>query len=56
MIALRGILSTVKELFYFVWQGKRWWLLPVIVLLLLVGFFIILGSTAGIGPFIYTLF
>jgi hypothetical protein len=36
-------------------QNKKFWLIPVVVLLLLVGVLIILGSTAA-APFIYTLF
>jgi hypothetical protein len=56
MVALRGILTTVRELFSYLWGGRRWWLIPLVVLLLLAGIFIILGSAAGVGPFIYTLF
>ncbi len=56
MVVLRGIFITIRELFAFLWRGKRWWLIPLIVLLLLAAIFIILGSAAGIGPFIYTLF
>jgi hypothetical protein len=36
-------------------QNKKYWLIPIIVILLLVGVLIILGSTAA-APFIYTLF
>jgi hypothetical protein len=56
MIAVRGILGTLGNLFSFLWGQKRWWLLPMVVLLLLLGMLIILGSVAGIGPFIYTFF
>ena len=35
--------------------NKKYWLLPIVVALLLVGVIVILGSTAA-GPFIYTLF
>jgi hypothetical protein len=34
---------------------QEWWLLPIIVVLLVFGLLIFLGST-GIAPFIYTLF
>lgn len=56
MFALKGILSTLVELFQFMWHKKLWWLVPMVVMLLLFVVLIILGSTAGIGPFIYTLF
>jgi hypothetical protein len=36
-------------------QNKKYWLIPIILILLLVGAIIILGSTAA-APFIYTLF
>lgn len=56
MIALRGILGTLAELFQFLWQQKLWWLVPMIIVLLIFVVLIMLGSTAGVGPFIYTLF
>jgi hypothetical protein len=36
-------------------HNKKWWLTPVIVLLLLLGVLVVLG-TSGAAPFIYTLF
>lgn len=56
MTALRGMLATVRELFEFLWVRRLWWLIPMVAVLLLFAGVIILGSTAGIGPFIYTLF
>ncbi len=35
--------------------NKAWWLTPIVIVLLLVGLLIVLGST-GIAPFIYPLF
>ena len=46
-----GILA---ELWGFVCQNKKWWLLPIILVLLLFGILIILSGT-GLAPFIYTL-
>lgn len=56
MVALRGILGTVGELFRFLWARRLWWLVPMVVMLLLFAVLIVLGSVAGVGPFIYTLF
>jgi hypothetical protein len=56
MVALRGILGTLGELFQFLWARRLWWLAPMVVVLLVFAGLVILGSTAGIGPFIYTLF
>ncbi len=44
------------ELLSFFWAHKRWWILPMMVLLLLVGVMIILAQSSAIAPFIYTLF
>jgi hypothetical protein len=45
----------VRELFAFLRQNRKWWLLPAIIVLLLVGVLGVLGGTA-LAPFIYTLF
>ena len=56
MKALVDVGSVVGQLFAFLWSRKRWWLMPLIVLLLLAAILIVLGSAAGAGPLIYTLF
>lgn len=43
------------ELWSFLKHNKKWWLLPILVIMLLFALFIILGGT-GAAPFIYTLF
>ncbi len=45
----------IREFTDFLLQNKKWWLAPIIVLLLLFGVLVILGGT-GAAPFIYTLF
>lgn len=45
----------LQEYWEFLRDNKKWWLIPIIVALLLVGVLIILGSTTA-APFIYTLF
>ncbi len=47
--------SLVAELWGFLRHNKKWWLLPILLVLLLVGVLVVLGTTAA-GPFIYTLF
>jgi len=44
-----------RDLVSFMMQNKKWWLVPVVIVTLLVGVLIVLGSTAA-APFIYTLF
>ena len=48
----RGI---VGEFVDFLLHNKKWWLAPIILVLLLVGLLLVLGGT-GAAPFIYTLF
>lgn len=44
-----------SELWGFLKTNKKWWLLPVLVVFLALGLLVLLSST-GIAPFIYTLF
>ena len=45
----------VAELWEFMATNKKWWLTPIIVVLLLVGALILMSGTVA-APFIYTLF
>jgi hypothetical protein len=47
--------SFIGELWDFLRDNKKWWLLPILVVLLLFGVLIFLSGT-GLAPFIYTLF
>ncbi len=47
--------NLISELIGFMSENKKWWLSPIIAVLLLLGLLIILGGT-GLAPFIYTLF
>ena len=53
--AERASAGFFTELWDFLRHNKKWWLLPIVVVLILVGVLIVLGSTA-VAPFIYTLF
>ena len=44
------------ELLAFLWHGKMWWMIPLVAVLLFFGIIIVVGSSTGVGPFIYTLF
>jgi hypothetical protein len=44
------------ELLAFFWGHKRWWMLPIIIVLLLIGVLVVLAQSSVIAPFIYTLF
>ena len=45
----------LSEYWYFLRHNKKFWLTPVIILILLLGVLVVLGGT-GAAPFIYTLF
>jgi hypothetical protein len=46
----------LKDLWGFMKQRKKFWLAPIIVIMLLMGALIVLGQGSAIAPFIYTLF
>jgi uncharacterized protein DUF5989 len=46
----------LKDLWGFLNQRKKFWLLPVILVLLVFGTVIVLTSGSALAPFIYTLF
>jgi len=51
----QGNSSIVGEFIEFLKHNKKWWLLPIIIVLLGVGGLVLLSGTAA-APFIYTLF
>ena len=49
-------MDVFKDLWGFLKERKKFWLLPIILVLLLFGFLIVFSSGSAIAPFIYTLF
>ncbi|UCH92096.1 MAG: hypothetical protein JSV88_17595 [Candidatus Aminicenantes bacterium] len=49
-------LQILKEMFEFLREKKKYWLIPIIIILLLIGILIVLTQGSAIAPFIYTLF
>jgi len=47
--------SFLREVWDALRHSKKWWLAPIVVVLLLIGALVILSGTA-VAPFIYTLF
>jgi hypothetical protein len=45
----------LRELWGFLKSTRKWWLLPIIVVIVLFGLLVFLSGT-GVAPFIYTLF
>ena len=52
-MAQRGLLS---ELWGFMRERKKFWLLPILVVLLLVGALLVFAQGSALAPFIYTIF
>jgi hypothetical protein len=46
----------VRELLSFLGQNKKWWLIPILTVLLIFGALMIFASGSAAAPFIYTLF
>lgn len=51
-----GKLKVLRELWEFLRVRKRWWLMPIVIILILLGFLIIFSESSAVAPFIYTLF
>ena len=45
----------VGELWDYMKIRKKWWLIPIIIMLILVGALIIFGQSSALSPFIYAL-
>jgi hypothetical protein len=48
-------LRTAGELFSF-FGSRRWWIVPIIAVLFLLGAFIVVAQSSSLAPFIYTMF
>lgn len=48
--------GVIGELWSFLKERKKWWLLPLIIMLVLVGVLIIFSQSSAVSPFIYALF
>ncbi len=56
MESARSKLDAAGELLQFFRQNKRWWLLPMVVMLLVFATLIVIAESSAIAPFIYSLF
>jgi hypothetical protein len=49
-------LSILKEFWSFLRIRKKWWLAPIVVLLLTLGLILVAAEGSALAPFIYSLF
>ena len=48
--------QVVSELWQFMRQNKKYWLAPIVIILVLFGVLLVLTQSSAVAPFIYTLF
>lgn len=46
----------LKDLWLFMKERKKYWLIPVIIILLILGLLVVFSAGSAIAPFIYTIF
>jgi hypothetical protein len=51
-----GKVRVVSELFRFLKEEKKYWLTPIVALLILFGLLLVFSQSSALAPFIYTLF
>ena len=50
------MIEFLQDLWKFLKARKKWWLGPLIIVLVLLAILIVLGGSSALAPFIYTLF
>ena len=50
------MLDLLKDLWGFMRERKKFWLAPIIIVLLLLGILVVFAQGSAVAPFIYTLF
>ena len=49
-------MSLLKEFWLFLRVRKKWWLLPIIIVMILLGTLLVFAQGSALAPFIYTIF
>lgn len=50
------MIETLKDLLRFFRQHKKWWLIPIVLILVLFGALVIYAQGSAVAPFVYTFF
>jgi Family of unknown function (DUF5989) len=56
MKRFKSVVSLLGEFWVFMRMQKKWWLAPLVVILILMGVLIILTEGSALAPFIYAIF
>jgi uncharacterized membrane protein YhaH (DUF805 family) len=49
-------METLKDLFYFMITRKKYWLMPLIFILVMLSLLVMFSSGSALAPFIYSIF
>jgi len=49
-------MKLLSELWQYLQVRKKFWLIPLLIFLLVLGFLIVFGGGTAVAPFIYTIF
>jgi len=49
-------MTLIKEFWLFIKQEKKWWLIPLVVILILMGTFLAFSASSPLAPWLYPLF
>ncbi|MDX6612187.1 MAG: hypothetical protein QOD75_1373 [Blastocatellia bacterium] len=49
-------MTLLREIWLFLRERKKFWLLPIIIVMLMFGALMIFAQSSALAPFIYTLF
>lgn len=49
-------MKLIREFGQFIWEGRKFWLVPIAAALLLVGLLVVFSETSPLAPFIYPMF
>ena len=49
-------MESLKDLWQFILERKKFWLAPIILIILFMGIILIFAESSAIGSFVYTLF
>lgn len=49
-------MNFLNDLWGFLRDRKKYWMIPIVLILLMLGFIIVFAGSSAIAPFIYTIF
>jgi hypothetical protein len=49
-------MSLIKEIWLYMRQNKKYWLIPILFILILMSLLLVLAQSSALAPFIYSIF